>query len=823
MPTRDNLATFIGIDLGTTNSTLAVFDGDAVAIVATAQGEPLTPSVVRLLPGGAVAVGRKAARFLDRDPANTRAEFKRLMGTAERLPFEAAGQALLPEELSAHVLASLLADARDALGFSPRAAVISTPALFELPQNHATMRAGKLAGLEEVVLIQEPIASAIAAGWHRERQGTWLVFDLGGGTLDVSLLETKDGRLRVVDHSGDNFLGGKDIDQVLVDWAVTQMAERCDRGRLEPTTARGRRMLAKLKAACEQAKIELSRADCAAITVPDLDEDESGNPVDLDLPIQRTQLEGLLAPIVDRSLAVVRGLLARNRRPADQIERVVLVGGPTLTPRLRGRIGELFGDRLAEGIEPMTLVARGAALYAATAGLDARPKVTPASVKAGLALRIEHPPVTADLEPFVVGRFLPGVGTVLPDSVRIERDDGGCQTPAVKPSAEGSFVLQVKLLRHRQNGFHVAAVDDQGHPVPLATSAFTIVHGLSVADPPLARTIGVACADDTTQPYFVKGTPLPARRTLVHVTVKSVSAGSQEDALHIPVVQGDSYRAHRNRLVGMLQLRGVHHDLPAGSRVEITLHLDRSGQLSTRADIPAIGQTFEEVATILVPSAPLATVERELAAAHRRIEEVRRRAFQAQARTAVEAVAGVTALLAEAEGAVTPARNGDADAAQKLQRLLLDVETALDDAEAIMEWPDLEREARRCTLFYTPIVAQWGTAAEQGLYDQVLQAATQAERTRDARELERQLQAMRSLGKASYWRNPQSAVGELEWMSANLTQTLDVARANHLLEEARAAQSAGNEIALRAALAQLGELFPSSSEEQDKSYGSGVR
>src|SRR5689334_2294664 len=130
----------------------------------------------------------------------------------------------------------------------PRAAVISTPALFELPQNHATTRAGRLAGLEEVVLIQEPIASAIAAGWHAEQQGTWLVFDLGGGTLDVSLLETKDGRLRVVDHSGDNFLGGKDIDRALCDWALAELERRgvaLDRAGLAP----------RLRAACEEVKI----------------------------------------------------------------------------------------------------------------------------------------------------------------------------------------------------------------------------------------------------------------------------------------------------------------------------------------------------------------------------------------------------------------------------------------------------------------------------------------------------------------------------------------------------------------------------------------
>ena len=166
------------------------------------------------------------------------------MGTAERLRFEAAGKSLLPEELSAAVLASLLADARDALGFLPRAAVISTPALFELPQCHATARAGTRAGLEEVILIQEPIASAIAAGWRSGANpgggpdDNWLVFDLGGGTLDVSLLETREGRLRVVDHGGDNFLGGRDIDDAIVAWAARELGRRGWSNRIRRTGAR---------------------------------------------------------------------------------------------------------------------------------------------------------------------------------------------------------------------------------------------------------------------------------------------------------------------------------------------------------------------------------------------------------------------------------------------------------------------------------------------------------------------------------------------------------------------------------------------------------
>jgi len=817
----------VGIDLGTSNSAIALFDGETASVVANAAGEPLTPSVVRIDARGGRTVGRRAQRALDGDPANTRGEWKRLMGTAERLPFEWAGAALLPEELSAEVIKSLLADVRDAAGFTPRAAVISTPALFELPQNHATTRAGRLAGLEDVVLIQEPIASAISAGWRADQEGTWLVFDLGGGTLDVSLLETTDGRLRVLDHAGDNFLGGKDMDGALVEWAAAALARRGGDVVGDRASARGRRMLARLRVACEQAKIELSRASHAAISLSDSARDGGA----FDLEITRDELDVLTAPFIARSLAAVRVLLAKNHRTPDEVARVVLVGGPTLMPGLRARIGELFGGHLAAGVDPMTIVARGAALYAGSVGLDATPAARAPAPAAGLAVRIEHPSVTADLEPFVVGRCLPALGQTLPDRVRVERDDGkwaGAETPL---SPEGSFVVQVRLDRSRRNTFRVRAFDRAGADVKLAAGAFSIVHGVSIGDPPLARAIGVARADDSTQIYFAKGTPLPARRTFAHHTVRPIAAGSDDDALAVPIVQGESVRAHRNRLIGMLHLRGVAHDLPAGSRIEVTLELDRSGQLATRADVPGTGQTFADVAFVLVPTATVETAERELASTNRRAGDVQGRTFQLGVPAAVQAIADVSALLAEAERALPLARAGDLDAGQKLHRLLMDANGALDDAEALLEWPDLDAEARRCKMTYTPLVAQWGTPAEQQLYEQELEAAARARTRNDAVELELHLDAMRGLGRAAYCRDPRSMTDAIDWAAAHVTEAMNVAAATRLLDRARALQAheslvdqaGGGLRTLRAIVAEIWELFPSSPELQAKSFDSGIR
>ncbi len=814
----------VGIDLGTTNSAMASFDGTTLAVVPNALGEMLTPSVVRVDARSTFLVGRRAFRFLETDPANTRGEFKRLMGTAERLGFEAAGKDFLPEELSAQVLGSLLADAEAALGYRPAAAVISTPALFELPQNHATMTAGRLAGLSEVALIQEPIASAIAAGWRADAEGLWLVYDLGGGTLDVSLLETRDGWLRVVDHGGDNFLGGKDFDNALTDWAAARLAEETGLPPLSRSNPGHRRALGKLKAACEQAKIDLSRLERTAVVCAEVFSDPAGHPVDADLPVTRQELEGLMSPFLERTLDVCRTLLERNRLSAEAVGRVVFVGGPTLMPALRERVGALFGGRVAEGIDPMTIVARGAALYAATVGLEARPPSREEAVQTGMVLRVEHPAVTVDTEPFVVGRFLPAKGEEVPLSVQIARLDGGFTSDEAEVSAEGAFVVQVRLERHRQNRFRVSAFGRRRREVALRTPELAIVHGVSIVDPPLARSIGVARSDDTVLTYFDKGTPLPARRMAIHRTVQRVPAGSLDDALAIPVVQGEFSRAHLNRLIGTLQIRGgrLKRDLPAGSRVEVTLQLDRSGQLHARADLPEVGESFEDVVHVLVPSASPEILEKELGTAQQRVAAAQRRGFSQGDPALVRTMNGAAGLLAEARAGLEAARGGDADAAARVHRLLLDLNGALDEAEAALDWPTLQSEANQEIETALYWVGAFGSPAEQQLCENALAAAAEALQQRDAAALDRQIRVLSSLRNAAFSRDPSSVFQVFDWYLGHAGEATDLRQAQALFEKGRKAAERGDEKALREINRRLNDLFPGSAEDRQRSFGSGV-
>ena len=425
---------YVGIDLGTTNSAAAVFDGEHVSVVRNAQGATVTPSVVRIDKQGRTTVGTRARRFIEQDPDNTATEFKRLMGTEKGIEFPASGTQKKPEELSAEVLKALRQDIADQLGVSIERAVISVPALFELPQSAATSEAARLAGFQRVELLQEPIASALAAGWRADGDGagTWLVFDLGGGTFDASLLETRDGLLRVVGHDGDNFLGGRDFDWVITEHLASQLSVVPTRKNEAHTGA-----LRALRLAAEDAKIELSRGERAQVTLaqPLLID---GREVDVDLELTRSTVDRLCMPLVDRALEVCVRLMQANGLAPGRLGRLVLVGGPTVMPMVRARVSARLEAGIAEGHDPMTLVAQGAALYAATAGLDGRAAAT--TVTPGRQVWLQYPAVSADLTPHVVGKF---VGESPPAKVRLVRSDGGWQSSDAAVGPDGGFLTTV--------------------------------------------------------------------------------------------------------------------------------------------------------------------------------------------------------------------------------------------------------------------------------------------------------------------------------------------------------------------------------------------
>ncbi|MEZ4402256.1 MAG: Hsp70 family protein [Kofleriaceae bacterium] len=813
---------FAGFDLGTTNSAVAVFDGEHTEVIRNAAGGAVTPSVVRIDKNGRVTVGQRARRFLEDDPDNTASEWKRLMGTGTTRAFPAAGLAKKPEELSAEILRALRADVADQLGVEVERAVISVPALFELPQSAATSEAARLAGFARVELLQEPIASALAAGWRADDDGTatWLVYDLGGGTFDASLLETRDGLLRVVAHDGDNFLGGRDFD-----WAITEhLAAELGRAtgvtleRRNPAHAGALRLL---RLAAEDAKIELSRATTAQVVLarPLVVDDRQ---LEVDLTLARATVEAITAPLIERSLEVCLRLLAGHGLGPGRLARVVMVGGPTIMPHLRQAVAARLEAGLAEGFDPMTLVAQGAALYAATTGLDGRATPATAVPSGGVKVWLQYPPVSADLTPHVVGRF---VGASPPARLRLERTDGGWQSPDATVAADGAFVTLTSLVPRAASTFTLVATDADGARVAVEPATITIVAGLTISDPPLSRTIGVALASDHVQVYFERGAPLPTRRTFTHTTVETIAPGVADSVLRIPIVQGELEHAHLCRLVGTLELRGaeLRATIPTGSAVEVTIELDRAGCLTARAHVAAIAQVFEHVAHLLVPDAAPAALDAALADQRKHLAAVRTDAFRHGLRAVLDKLGTVETLLATAEHDIDAAHGGDADAAQKARRTLLEVDAILADADLARSWPELDQEAQAAAIAATGAVASHGTAAERRLLDEVLAALERARRARDPAELGRQLRLVNRLRTAARERDPDIWPLYLEHAASSIHEASDLPAAQRLVTTARAAAAAGDHDGLRRAVKALWTMLPIDAETRRMGFDSGVR
>ncbi|EWM14071.1 molecular chaperone DnaK [Kutzneria sp. 744] len=342
------MARAVGIDLGTTNSVVAVLEGGEPRVIANGEGARTTPSVVGFARNGEVLVGQPAKNQAVTNVERTVRSVKRHMGTDWRHGEHTA------QEIAARVLMKLKRDAEAYLGEEVTDAVITVPAYFEDAQRQATEEAGRIAGLNVLRIVNEPTAAALAYGLERQEQ-TILVFDLGGGTFDVSLLELGDGVVEVKATSGDNHLGGDDWDQRVVDWL---------RGRVAVDLTKDKMAMQRLREAAEKAKIELSATTSATVNLPYITVDGDKNPLFLDETISRAEFERITKDLLDRCREPFENVLKDAGLRAEDIDHVVLVGGSTRMPAVVELVTELSGREPNKGVNPDEVVALGAALQA---------------------------------------------------------------------------------------------------------------------------------------------------------------------------------------------------------------------------------------------------------------------------------------------------------------------------------------------------------------------------------------------------------------------------------------------------------------------------
>ncbi|MGA7525594.1 MAG: molecular chaperone DnaK [Acidobacteriaceae bacterium] len=373
------MAKMIGIDLGTTNSVVAVMEGGEPKVIANEEGGRTTPSVVAFTKSGERLVGQVAKRQAITNPANTVYSIKRFMGRrfnevndemkmvpykvvqqGDHVAIEAQGKLYTPPEISAMILQKLKKAAEDHLGTTVTEAVITVPAYFNDAQRQATKDAGKIAGLDVKRIVNEPTAAALAYGLDKKKDETIAVYDFGGGTFDISILEVGEGVIEVKSTNGDTHLGGDNIDQRIVDWLIDDFKK--DEG-LDLRSKGNEMALQRLRDAAERAKIELSTAIETEINLPFITADATG-PKHLVKKLTRAKLEQLVEDIIQRSVEPSKKALADAGIDASKIDEVVLVGGQTRMPRIQQLVKDLFGKEGHKGVNPDEVVAIGAAVQA---------------------------------------------------------------------------------------------------------------------------------------------------------------------------------------------------------------------------------------------------------------------------------------------------------------------------------------------------------------------------------------------------------------------------------------------------------------------------
>lgn len=612
-----------GIDLGTTNSAIARMENGVPIIKKTDTGEDTLPSCVHFNKRKDIMVGRTAANVLKNDntrtlktfekgKTNTFIEFKRTMGTTHTYESSNLERNVTSEELSAEVLKALKTFVKDENIYS---IVITVPAKFLNPQNEATMKAAKMAGFKHVQLLQEPVAAATAYGLTaKNKDSFWCVFDFGGGTFDAALVKSEEGILSVKDTDGDNWLGGKNLDEAIVDQLIIPYLQEtyAIESILEDTTKKEILRNA-VKPFAEEAKIQLSFKDTHNIlsNLGDLPfEDDNGEEPEIDITVTQKDMENVVAPIFQKAIDITKELLKRNNLKGSDLGALILVGGPTFSPILRRMLKEQITDKVDTSVDPMTVVAKGAALFASTITVSDEVKEETRD-KTKLQLDIKYEATTVELDEMVNIKVLKEktVGT-FPEKVFVDvvRSDGAWSS-GKKQIGEKASIVEVVLNEGQSNSFDVIVYDEAGNKLECQPNQFSILQGIGGLDgmQVLPYHIGIAKyfhaeEKDLFEPVkgLEKSKKVPA--TGVRNGLKTRSAirpGMVSDFIRIPIYQGDHNAEGTNPVLNNLITEVIISGetlpklLPEGSDVNITIKVDRSQIMQFIAEFPTIEHTEE--------------------------------------------------------------------------------------------------------------------------------------------------------------------------------------------------------------------------------------
>ncbi len=697
-----------GIDLGTTNSAIARMENGVPVIKKNEFIKETTPSCINFGRKQNVLIGDMAFLAMKGDAiaqlktfvkgkTNTFIEFKRTMGTTHSYESFNMSKEFSSEELSAEVLKKLKSLIQDE---SILSIVITVPAKFLNPQKDATIKAAKLAGFKHIELLNEPVAAATAYGLDsKNKDGFWLVFDFGGGTFDIALIKAEEGILSVKDTDGDNWLGGKNLDEAIVDqiiipnlqenFAIDTILENSDKKEILRNA---------VKFYAEEAKIQLSFNDTHNIlsNLGDFPfEDDNGEEPEIDILVTQKDMEIVVAPFFQKAIDITKELIRRNNLKGSDIGALILVGGPTYSPILRRMLKEQITEKVDTTVDPMTAVAKGAALFASTLSVSSE-VIESSRDKAKLQLDISYYATTVEMTENVNIKVLKEktIGTfpakIYADVVRFD----GAWSSGKKLIGEKVTMVEL-LLEIGSNSFNIIAYDEEGNKLENQPNQFTILNGIDVGDmTTLPYHIGIGKYFDSEdkdlfQPVkgLEKNKKIPATGVINGLKTRSaIRPGMVTDIIRIPIYQGDHNAEGTNpllnNLINEIVITGelLPALLPEGSDVDITIKVDRSEQMQFSAYFPLLNHTEELKVDIMATKPP---TEEELT---KEISEAKKAAQKINAYDISEELGVLEEQLNN--------EKGSADGKMKILDGLRKELLKLESAEKTAEWPKILQELK---------------------------------------------------------------------------------------------------------------------------------
>lgn len=624
-----------GIDLGTSNSLVAKFEKGQVEVFKNPNGFKETlPSIVGFR-NDRTLIGEQARAYAERDPKSVASRFKRKMGTSETLKIKALGASKSPVELSAYVLKELKGFVHT--GELVEAAVITIPASFDTVQSNATKEAGQLAGFKTVVLLQEPIAASLAYANKEKsidlRNSQWIVYDLGGGTFDVALVRIIEGELTVVDHEGDNYLGGSDFDAMMVEKIIVPELERRGNfqdllGQMKSESGKYNKLWTVLLHKAEEAKIELSTKSSAEVdlgSIRDL-EDDNGKAIESIVTITRSEFEAVIKQAVDTTTDMMKQILTRNALQPQDLKFVLMVGGSTYSPYVRKRVEEVMGIPVNTSIDPTSAIAVGAAFFAGVKELRSNAGAATAIPTGNGALKIRavYNRNSQEAEETFTAK-VEGDTTGL--QYRITRDDGSFDSGLRKLTARINEDLPLRVGAF--NLFTIRILDAHNNVLPMDFPSIQIAQGrYSVAGQMLPEDVSlvkddVSAMDTRLVSIFSKNTVLPTKGKKTVEVGKTIIKDSN-DELRIMVVEGPADRhSSTNKPIGILVITGkqISRDLLKGTEIDLTFEMSESRDLTVSSYLNGTGQAFSQVFDPKPRAVPIPMLAGEILLLEKRIQD----------------------------------------------------------------------------------------------------------------------------------------------------------------------------------------------------------